>query len=286
ELDEESLEAQVRFCIEAGAAGLAGPANASEYLTLSDDERRRWLEVVLAAAGGEVPVIASVTSGHAVPAAALARFAQERGAAGVMSMPPPLQGLDEAGCFAYYRHLAGAVDIPVVVQDYNAPMGTPMAPALLARLCRELRRVEYVKEEVSPEPRRVSAVLAAAGTACRGVFGGAGGIYLLDEHRRGAAGNMPGPHVTDVLVQVWQSLERGDGTAARRLFDLLLPLMASERLYGVAVYKEVLRRRGVIATACRRTPGGPLEPPDLVEVDAAMAMLAPAMAWRPPTGGA
>ncbi|MFH1570437.1 MAG: dihydrodipicolinate synthase family protein, partial [Gemmatimonadota bacterium] len=47
ELDEESLEAQVRFCIEAGAAGLAGPANASEYLTLSDDERRRWLEVVL-----------------------------------------------------------------------------------------------------------------------------------------------------------------------------------------------------------------------------------------------
>ena len=81
-VDETSLQRVVRFCIEAGARGLVGPANASEFTTLSDAERRRWLEVVVETAGGEIPVVASVTSGHAFPAAALARRARGRGRAG------------------------------------------------------------------------------------------------------------------------------------------------------------------------------------------------------------
>ena len=48
----------VAFSIEAGATGLVGPANASEFSTLSDDERRRWIEIVVAEAGGQVPVVA------------------------------------------------------------------------------------------------------------------------------------------------------------------------------------------------------------------------------------
>ena len=38
ERDEASLRKQVRFCIEAGAHGLVGPANASEFPPLSDNE--------------------------------------------------------------------------------------------------------------------------------------------------------------------------------------------------------------------------------------------------------
>ena len=66
-LDEGGLRRLVDFCIEAGATGLVGPANASEFSTLSDDERRRWIEIAVAAAGGRVPVVASITSGHARP---------------------------------------------------------------------------------------------------------------------------------------------------------------------------------------------------------------------------
>ena len=65
----------VRFCIEAGAHGLVGPANASEFSTLSDDERRRWIEIVVSECGGRIPVVASVTSGHTIPALALAKHA-------------------------------------------------------------------------------------------------------------------------------------------------------------------------------------------------------------------
>ena len=68
ELDEAGLRRVVRFCIEAGARGLVGPANASEFSTLSDDERKRWIEIVVSEAGGQVPVIAATTCGHALPA--------------------------------------------------------------------------------------------------------------------------------------------------------------------------------------------------------------------------
>lgn len=265
-LDEEGLRRTVHFCLDAGAAGLVGPANASEFATLSDGERRRWLEIAVGEAAGQVPVVASITSGHALPAVELARFAQELGAAGVMSMPPHVLHPDAAGCYAYYQALDAALEIPICIQNYNGPIGTPMSGELLARLCRELTQVHYIKEETLPEPRQISATLAAVGGHCRGIFGGQGGIYLLDEFRRGVVGNMPGCHTTDLLVDLWQQLERGNLSEARSLFNRLLPLFNFERLYGVAVYKEILRRRGIITSAFQRAPGGGLDEWDRQEL--------------------
>jgi 4-hydroxy-tetrahydrodipicolinate synthase len=113
--------------------------------------------------------------------------------------------------------------------------------------------------------------VAAAGQACKGVFGGQGGIYLLDEYRRGAAGNMPASQATDVHVAIWDKLEAGDQARARALFNRLLPLINYERLYGVAVYKQVLHRRGVFATTVSRAPGQHLDDDDRAELDAILA---------------
>lgn len=267
ELDEASLRKQVRFCIEAGAHGLVGPANAGEFATLSDDERRRWIEIVVSEAGGQVPVVAATTSGHAVPAVALSRFAQSVGAQGIMAMPPHILHPDAEGCYAYYRALSEAVQVPICVQNYFGPIGTPMSPALLARMVRELAHVEYIKEETLPEPRQISATITAAGAACKGVFGGQGGIYMLDEHRRGAAGNMPACQITDVHVALWNMLVAKDWDAARNLFNRMLPLLNFERMHGVAAYKEVLYRRGIFATTTSRVPGAMLDDDDRTELD-------------------
>lgn len=267
ELDEEDLRRLVRFTIEAGASGLVGPANASEFSTLSDAERRRWLEVAIGEAAGQVPVVAAITSGHARPAIELGRFAQDLGAGGVMAMPPPILHLNAEGCYRYFEALAVALSIPICIQNFNAPAGTPMSADLLARMCRELPNVEYIKEETAPEPRQVGATLRAAGSDCKGVMGGQGGIYLLDEHRRGTVGNMPGCHTTDVLVDIWNLLERGERDRARKHFNQLLPLMMYERLYGVAVYKEIMHRRGVIKSTQRRAPGSPLDDADRFELE-------------------
>lgn len=275
EFDEAGLRKVVRFSIECGARGLVGPANASEFPTLSDDERRRWIEIVVHEAGGQVPIVAATTSGHTVPAVALSRFAQQVGADGVMAMPPHILHPDATGCYTYYKALSDALDIPICIQNYNGPIGTPMSAELLARMCRELPRVRYLKEETLPEPDAISATIAAAGEACDGVFGGQGGIYMIDEHKRGACGNMPACQSTDVHVAIYDKLAAGDEVGARALFNQLLPLINYERLYGVALYKEVLYRRGVITSKACRAPGKGLDAHALTEVDAILRGVEP-----------
>ena len=266
-LDEAALRDLVAFSIEAGATGLVGPANASEFSTLSDEERRRWIEIVVVAADGRVPVVASVTSGHALPAVALAQFAQAAGADGIMSMPPHVLRVDQEGCYAFYQQLADAVELPICVQNFDAPVGTPMSGELVGRMCRELAGVDYIKEETVPEPWQVSRTLALAGAACKGVLGGKGGVYLLDEYRRGACGNMPGCHVTDAMAAIWDALEAGDEATARAHFYQLLPLMNYERLYGIAIYKWILQKRGLIRSTVCRAPVPVLDGDALTELE-------------------
>lgn len=274
-LDEESLRREVDFCIRAGAQGLVGPANASEFATLSDDERKRWLEVVIDEAKGRIPVIATTTSGHKIPAVTLSRYAQEMGADGIMAMPPHVLHPDAEGCYDYYKALSANLEIPIFIQNYIGPIGTPMSNELVARMCRELPRVDYIKEETLPEPRQISRTLAAAGDACKGVFGGQGGIYLLDEWRRGACGNMPAGQVADIHVDIWNKLEAGDEKDARSLYYESLPLINFERMHGVATYKHVLKRRGIFQTTCSRGPGMFLDEMDLKELDSIWERVSP-----------
>lgn len=275
QIDEASLREEVDFCIEAGAHGLVGPANASEFATMSDDERRRWLEIVVDQAAGRIPVMATTTSGHKLPAVSLSRYAQDIGCDAIMAMPPHIFHPSADGCYDYYRALSDALTIPICIQNYIGPIGTPMSNELVARMCRELPYVDYIKEETLPEPRQISRTLAAAGDACKGVFGGQGGIYMIDEWRRDACGNMPAGQVTDVHVDIWAKLEAGDEAGARDLYNKVLPLINFERMHGVATYKEVMVRRGIFSTTLSRKPETFLDEMDLKEMDAIWEGIAP-----------
>jgi dihydrodipicolinate synthase/N-acetylneuraminate lyase len=82
--------------------------------------------------------------------------------------------------------------------------------------------------------------------------------------------------VVDLHAQLWELLESGQAEAARAFYTRLLPLLNIESLYSFAVYKEVLHRRGVIATTVARMPGaGHLDRYDHQELDAILAELAP-----------
>jgi 4-hydroxy-tetrahydrodipicolinate synthase len=80
---------------------------------------------------------------------------------------------------------------------------------------------------------------------------------------------MPACEVVDVHVAIWRALEAGNVDAARDLHTRALPLLNIEYLYGPAIYKEVLRLRGVITTSAVRDPGAAhLDARDREELDA------------------
>ena len=160
---------------------------------------------------------------------------------------------------------------------------------LVARLLREVPTIKYVKQETMPPGPAIGKLLELAGPACEGVMGGMGGRYLLDEYRRGACGTMPASHFTDVYVGIWEALENSprapDGMPlisdeAIQRWERLLPVLMFENIYGVAAYKEVLCRRGVIATPTMRLQGrARIDAMDRVALDTILQRLAPALTW-------
>src|SRR5260370_41161870 len=88
DVDEQSLERCVRFCVDAGAHGVVAPVNASEAPLLSDDERKRVAEIVVATLARRAPGVAGVSGATTRHSAAFARHAPQIPADAVIPTPP------------------------------------------------------------------------------------------------------------------------------------------------------------------------------------------------------
>lgn len=253
EIDWESFGAQIDFCLKAGIHGLVTPAMASEFFTLSDAERCQVVEYVLRTANRRVPVLVGVQGLTERIALAFAEHAAAHGADGLLAMPPYLRKASIPGVESYYRQLA-RVGLPLMIQNAPAPVGTPLSPRALADLLRDEPAIEYIKEETPPILQRISQIRELAGDVCKGVFGGANGLFLPEELARGACGNMPAGGVVDIQVKIYDRYVAGDHAGAEALHFRLLPLLIHAQTHGVTFHKWLLWRRGVLATPCARDP--------------------------------
>ena len=94
------------------------------------------------------------------------------------------------------------------------------------------------------------------------IWGGDGGLYLLDCLRAGAAGLVPGVDLVDLLVRVYEAEAGGDSVLAERLFREVLPMLVFEMQHSIDHYnacaKHVLVERGVLGSAGLRSPAAGL----------------------------
>jgi 4-hydroxy-tetrahydrodipicolinate synthase len=267
-VDHPSLRRQVAFCVDAGCHGIVYPGVASEFFTLTDDERHHAARTVIDEVSGRVPVIVGVAGASTPAAAAFARHAKSLGASGVMATLPYVKHFfDPNPDFIrdYYGRIADAFDGPVILQ--NARIGFPVSPEVLRGVVTSIPHIRYLKEESSPSTHRLSATIATLGDSVDGVFAGLGGVYLLNELARGAVGSMPAPPVVDLLCRCYDAEITGDHTEARRILDSLAPLFSLDLLYNIASFKHVLAARGIIAHTACRVPAPSLDQPDQTELD-------------------
>jgi len=279
EIDIPSFRRVVDFCIECGAHGLVFPVNASEFTALSDAERFQLSEVLVEQNAGRLPAIIGVAGVSQEVAVKFAEHAHDIGADGVIAMPPYIHHISGKLIFDYYQKLSDAAKIPIFIQNYGPPVGTDMSAEFLINLCREIEHVEYIKEETIPTTIKLTAVLKENDGSCKGVFGGAGGRYLIEEYRRGSSGNMPGCHVTDVVVAFWNALEVSDEKRAMYIYKEMAPLFFFEHQLS-GCYKEVLYRRGVIDCPLKRNGTMPLDDISSRYLDEILKALEPLMTWR------
>ena len=236
-----------------------------EASALTPEEMEQVLAAVVAAADG-LPVVAGIdplATDDAVARAGrldgAARRASSGGGGGLRAVMVKVPSPDVAVTADHLRAVADAAGCGVVVQDYPARSGVTIAPAALAEAVVQSGVAAAVKAEAAPSAPAVAALVARLGDGVP-VFGGLGGVGLLDELAAGAAGAMTGFVYPEGLVATVAAWRAGGFTAARTAWAPWLPLAVFEAQgpYALALRKDLLRRRGAIAHATVRPPAATL----------------------------
>lgn len=119
EVDAEAFTRFVDWQITQGSHGLVPVGTTGESPTLSHKEHKQVIELCVKAANKRVPVIAGAGSNATAEAIELARFAEEAGADGILSVAPYYNKPSQEGLFRHFRAIAQATSLPVVL--YNIP---------------------------------------------------------------------------------------------------------------------------------------------------------------------
>ena len=273
DFDPDSLQRVIDLFIADGVSGFTALGVTSEVARLTESERDRVLDAVLRHVNGRVPVVAGTTADGLRTCIEYSRRAKAAGAAAVMISPPRMPKINSDAVARHFTEVASAVPIDIIVQDYPPISGYAMEPSLLARIARDVPSARTIKLEDPPTPFKTSRILEqAAGIAVK-IYGGLGGVFLLEELMAGAAGAMTGFAFPAILVQIVTHYRAGRIDEAADVFYRHVPMMRFEFQEGIgmAIRKEVLRRRGALTSAGIRPPGGVLDKTTLAALDRVMA---------------
>jgi 4-hydroxy-tetrahydrodipicolinate synthase len=261
DVDFDSLGRVVDLVVSAGVNGVTTLGVTGEVSRLSERERLAIVEAVAHKVAGRARVVAGASADGVRSAIEFGKEAQARGAAALMVSPPRMPKLNSEAVVAHYRSIAEAVDLPIVVQDFPPVCGFSMEAALLARIVKEVPAARAVKLEDPPTPFKTARILLAAGDTKINVLGGLGGVFLLEELLAGASGVMTGFAYPEVLVRVVSLFREGRRDEAASLFYRFVPLMRFEFQEGIglAIRKEIYRRRGALTDNSTRAPGPALD---------------------------
>jgi 4-hydroxy-tetrahydrodipicolinate synthase len=269
DIDRESLKRTVDLFIKAGVDGLTVLGVTSEVAKLDERERGIILDTVMEKVDGRVPVVVGSSADGLKTCIAYSKAARAAGAAAVMISPPRMPKLNSEAVVRHYKSVAEAVDMPIVVQDYPPVSGYAMEASLLVRIAMEVPHAKAIKLEDPPTPFKTARIIEQAGKKHIDILGGLGGMFLFEELLAGASGAMTGFAYPEILVEVVKLFRSGKLTEARDRFYYHVPLMRFEFQEGIgmAIRKEMLRRRGAFPNALVRAPGLQLDPSTKTALD-------------------
>lgn len=273
-IDEESLERLIDFNVEAGVHAL-GVALGSEVFKFTEAERLQVIRAVVGSVAGRVPVIINTGATGTDLAQHYARMAVDAGADALMIMPPTFFPVGAEEIVHYYRAIAEAVSVPLILQDIPQ---APISPGLAMRIADTCPTVQSIKVETLPVTQKVVDMVAAVAGRLT-VIGGAGGGYFIEEMRRGARGTMPFCSQPREFVEVWNRFRAGDEAGARKIFDAAftginrLGAQGGDLFYHV--HKQLLVRRGTLRTALVRSPTVSVDAVTQREIDEVLETIVP-----------
>lgn len=284
-IDFDSLARQIDWAFDQGASGFC-TGMVSEILRLTAEERIELHRQLAELNAGRGVFVASVGAESTKQAVEFAREAEAVGATAMMAIPPVSTALPVEAIVAYYRAIAEAVDIPLIIQDASAYVGRPIPIGTCIELLDQYGPDKILfKPEAAPFGPHLSKLRDASDGRAR-IFEGSGGILLIDSFRRGVRGTMPGMEMLDGIVAMWRAMQSGDDDRAYAVYYPLCAIVALQMQAGLdgflAVEKYLLVRRGIFTSAHRRQPySWELDPETAAEIDRLFDRLLAVLAQHP-----
>lgn len=268
-IDQASLQNLVDFQIDMGTHGFTILGVLGEASKLSVEERQLVVDTVIQRVDGRVPVIVGTSHNDVKTCISLSQNAIVAGAAGVMIAPPysEMPTKDSSSVLAFYEEVASHYTSPIVVQDFPPVNNITMTPDFLALIAEKIPNARHLKLEDPPLLQKITQIRER--TNLYEIFGGLGGMFFLEELKRGASGTMTGFAFTEILVAVFDLFNQGEYEQSSLLFDRYLPLIRFENqpVINLTIRKAILHRRGAISNPSLRQPFVPIDESTLQEIE-------------------
>jgi 4-hydroxy-tetrahydrodipicolinate synthase len=161
----EVLAQLCRDLIDAGVHGLTPLGSTGEFAYLNSDQRQAVVAATIEAAAGQVPVIAGVAATATAEAVAQAKSYQRLGASGILAILEAYFPLRDDQIESYFRAIADAVDIPVVLYTNPNFQRSDLSLDVIARLA-EHPRISYIKD-ASTNTGRLMSIMNRCGEKIR-----------------------------------------------------------------------------------------------------------------------
>jgi 4-hydroxy-tetrahydrodipicolinate synthase len=237
ELDEAALRDLTERTITGGAHGLVPCGSTGEFAALSPDERHRVVEIVTDQTAGRVPVIAHVGAMTTRAAIDLARHAEAVGASGLLAVAPYYEPLTVPEVKSYFRAIAEAVPLPLVLYNLPVATGVNLTPEDVLDLSHQCVNIRHVKDTTG-DFSQAARLIHEFGDEIE-TFVGWDPLYFASLGE-GARGSIVGAanFLTPQLVGVYDTVLAGRLAEARDLWAQIFPIMrflVSEGGYVAAV---------------------------------------------------
>ena len=238
-----------------GVPGLIVLGTTGEFLTITDDERRAFVEATVRQVAKRIPVLVGTMNAYSPNAVRYSREAQELGADGLMIVPPYYYTPTEDEIFAYYRAVCEAVTIPIMLYNNPFTANVDMSAKLVARLTRAFEQIRYIKE-ASQDMARVYDIIEETG----GVMNVFAGERIVESYLYGAVGyvNPYGNYIPRASHRVCDFITEGRIEDAKQIERVINRMQAiineGHPTYGHQCYSKAL-------AAAAGYPVGDVRPP-------------------------
>lgn len=270
-VDTESLCREVQLYCGLSATGMVVLGVFGEGAALNTAEQSLTVRTV-AGEAGDTPLVVGLSARSTAVAIEQAQTAVNAAGNNLAALMVQANTAHPETLAAHLTALHHATGAGIVLQDYPVASGVKISTAQILAVLKLCPFICAVKSEAPPTAVHIAALTAATAVP---VFGGLGGVGLLDELSAGAAGAMTGFSHPEGLQAALSAFTEGGFPAAREAFAPWLPLANFEGQpdIGLALRKEILRRRGIITDAAVRPPS-PTLPPELADrIDAHLAAI-------------